>query len=100
MHRKYYLIAVLIFLSVIVFHLTPTGTIRFYIALHGSPIAAVKVKITPGGYHEPHWATTAYGWQFFVEGYRDRRLGEELCFFYLSKNPLGLWTVTSVGTGP
>jgi len=44
--------------------------------------------------------TTAYGWQFFVEGYRDRRLGEKLCFFYINKNPLGLWTVTSVGTGP
>ncbi|WP_066353555.1 hypothetical protein [Fervidicola ferrireducens] len=60
-----------------------TGAIRlFYVALHGNPIAAMKVKITPGGYYEPHWATTAYGWQFAVEGYRDHQTGEEIYFFY------------------
>jgi hypothetical protein len=98
--KKILFAVILIFFVVVVFHLTPTGAIRFYVALHGSPFAAAKVKITPGGFYERHWATTAYGWQFFVEGYRERQLGQEVHFFYLNKSFVGLWTVTSVGTGP
>lgn len=100
MRKKIFFTVVLLFLLVIIFHLTPAGAIRFYVALHGSPFAAAKVKIVPGGFYEHHMDTTAYGWQFFVEGYRERRLGQEVHFFYLNKSPVGLWTVTSVGTGP
>ncbi|MGB9813233.1 MAG: hypothetical protein ACPLRZ_05310 [Thermovenabulum sp.] len=86
-------IFILILSMIIVFHLTPGGAIRFYIAFHGNPFAAVKAIIIPGYFLD-------CGWQYIVEGYNDRETGEKLCFFYLRKNAVGLWVVTSVGTGP
>lgn len=86
-------IVIVLLLLVIALHLTPSGAIRFYIAVHGDPLVAVKVTIHQGGFFTSNWAAQAYGWQFSVDGYN-------LHFFYLSRNLLGLWTITSAGTGP
>lgn len=87
-------IIVVLLLFVIAIHITPSGTIRFYLALHGHPIDAVKSSIRQGGFFKRSWAAPqAYGWQFTSNG-------NNTYFFYLNKNFLGLWTVTSVGTGP
>ncbi|MDA8337342.1 MAG: hypothetical protein M0Z41_20555 [Peptococcaceae bacterium] len=91
--RNMILILIILLLLFIARHLTPSGAIRFYIAVHGDPLAAINVSIHQGGFFKRSWAAQAYGWQFSVDGYY-------LCFFYLSRDSLGLWRVTSAGTGP
>jgi hypothetical protein len=95
MRKKILYAAVLIVLLVIAIHLTPAGTIRFYIAVHGSPLAVAKVVITGPGYFDRN-----YGWQYIVEGYTDPVTYNEIRFFYLRRNAVGLWKVTTAGTGP
>ncbi|WP_232421987.1 hypothetical protein [Caldicellulosiruptor bescii] len=42
----------------------------------------------------------SYGTQYIVEGYKDLQTGMKVRFFYLRKNSIGLWEITTVGTGP
>ncbi|TYP49265.1 hypothetical protein [Thermosediminibacter litoriperuensis] len=95
MRKKILSAVVLIVLLVIAIHLTPAGAIRFYIAVHGGPLAVAKVVITGPGYFDRN-----YGWQHIVEGYNAPVTGMEIRFFYVRRNAVWLWKVTTAGTGP
>lgn len=100
----FFLIILLIVTIVIVFgtnlykeyHLTPEKAIKFYVLVRNGPWAASKVTIIKGNTYNQ-----AFDYQqYIVEGYKDRKAGMEMMFFYLSKDENGLWKVISVGTGP
>lgn len=100
MKKKVLLVVTLILLVAIVvifidFHRTHKGAIRFYILFFKDPWAISNVTISPGDYVDQR-----YGQQYIVEGYTNQQTGMEVRFFYLRKNRLGLWEVTSAGTGP
>ncbi|ADQ05970.1 hypothetical protein Calhy_0212 [Caldicellulosiruptor hydrothermalis 108] len=107
MKKKVWLFFLIILLSVTVvvvfgiklfreYHSTPEKAIKFYVLVRNGPWAASKVTIIKG-----NSCNQTYDYrQYIVEGYRDRKTGMEIMFFYLSKDENGLWEVTSVGTGP
>lgn len=49
MRKKLFFVAILIFLTVIVFHLTPTGAIRFYVAYTVALLQPRRLKSHQGG---------------------------------------------------
>ncbi|ADQ45152.1 hypothetical protein Calkro_0240 [Caldicellulosiruptor kronotskyensis 2002] len=64
--------------------------------MRNGPWAASKVTIIKGNSYNQ----ASDFQQCIVKGYRDRKTGMEVMFFYLSKDENGLWKVISVGTGP
>jgi hypothetical protein len=88
----------IVLLLIIALSLTPVGAIRLYIAVHGDLPDAVRVTIHQGGFFEHSRWSDAYGWQFFVDGWYNV-YRQHLYFIYLNRNSLGLWSVTSAGTG-
>lgn len=70
-------------------------TVRRQIFVMGHPIAFITAEIKKSNSVDPN-----YGQLFVVDGVTERATGGEISFFYVKKNKLGMFYVSSAGTGP
>ena len=71
-------------------HLTPSGTIRYWIALNAGPITAAKVEITQGEKGDYGWGNP--GQPYRISGYRDPKTGMSVALLVVDRK-MGFWRV-------